>query len=116
MYSSRRIPFRLILAALLLLASPLHAAWDSVPRVDWSKLKPADFRDDELDIPFFLDHFHELVNGIQETGPERGWINIRVWRGEAQQRSYNARVMESYLTVAYFYCTDRPWNIYHGSP
>ena len=23
---------------------------------------------------------------------------------------------ESYLTVAYFYCTDRPWNVYRGSP
>jgi len=99
-----------------LVPSLASAAWDKVPTVDWSKLKPSDFRDDELDIPFFLDHFHELLDGIQETGPERGWINIRVWRGQGQQHSYNARVMESYLAVAHFYCTDRPWNIYRGSP
>src|SRR4051812_25598490 len=77
-------------------SSTAQAAWDAVPTVSWSTLRPSDFRDDELDIPFFLDHFHELVDGIQETGPERGFINIRVWRGQEQQRSYNARVMESY--------------------
>jgi hypothetical protein len=108
----------LLLAICYSIVAPARApaAWDPVPTVDWSKLKPSDFRDDELDIPFFLEHFHELLNGIQETGPERGWIDIRVWRGESQQHSYNARVMESYLTVAWFYCTDRPWNIYRGNP
>lgn len=100
----------------LLISAPARGDWEKVPPVDWSKLKPADFRDDELDLPFFLDHFHELVNGVVETGPQRGWITSHVWRGRDQQHPYNARVMETYLTVAFFYCTDRPWNVYRGSP
>jgi hypothetical protein len=100
----------------VLVPSSARAAWDAVPPVDWSKIKLSDFRDDELDLPFFLDHFHELANGIVETGPQRGYITAHVWRGLGQQHPYNARVMETYLTVAYFYCTDRPWNVYHGSP
>jgi hypothetical protein len=40
-----------------------------------------------------------------------------VWRGrdKNQQGPWNARVMESHLTLAFFYCTDRPWNPYFGS-
>ena len=31
-------------------------------------------------------------------------------------RPYNARIMENHLSLAYFYCLDRPWNVYRGHP
>jgi len=92
-----------------------RAAWEKVPPMDFSKLKPADFRDDELDLPYYLEHFHELANGVVEEGPNRGFIAGAFWRG-ANQPPYNARVLENYLSLAFFYCTDRPWNVYRGSP
>jgi hypothetical protein len=94
------------------------ARWEAVPAVDWSKVKLEDFRDDELDLPYFLHHFHTVANAVQEDGPTRGFMTIPVWRGrdKNQQAPHNARVMESHLTLAFFYCTDRPWNPYLGSP
>jgi hypothetical protein len=90
--------------------------WETVKPVDWSKIKLDDFSDDELDLPQFLHHFHTVAEGVQEDGPTRGFMTIPVWRGrdKNQQAPHNARVMESHLTLAYFYCTDRPWNPYFG--
>lgn len=107
--------FVVITIALWCFVSITAFAWDELPRVDWSKVKPSDFADDELDLPFYLQHFHVLADGIVEQGPERGWIKAGVWRGE-KDPSYNARVLENYLTLAYFYCTNRPWNPYYASP
>ena len=102
----------------LLLALPLScgaAAWDPLPVVDLAKLRPADFRDTELDQPFYLAHFGELAGAVVEQGPDRGFINIPVWRSGRDNKPYNARIMESILSLAYFYALDRPWNPYHGS-
>src|SRR5690242_15960420 len=110
---------RCLLATMLLQSifgvTAASAAWEKIPPVDWSKIKPADFRDDELDLPYDLEHFHVLANGIVEEGPDRGFINAGVWRG-AKDPSYNARVLENYETLAFFYCTNRPWNPYYASP
>src|SRR5439155_5446549 len=48
----------------------------------------------------------------------RGFMGKPVWRGsdKNQQGPWNARVMESHLSLAFFYCTDRPWNPYFASP
>lgn len=105
--------------ALLLLAficGLARADWQKVAPVDWSKIKPSDFRDDELDLPYYLDRFHEMANAVEETGPLRGYINGVFWRAPNVSKPYNARPLESYLTFAYFYCTKRPWNPYYGSP
>src|SRR5688572_10369885 len=115
---------KLFIACLALLSSvsagkgqtPSQNPWPAVPQVDFSKLKPSDFSDDELDIPFYLAHFHRLANSVVETGENRGFINIAVWRGVQDNKPYNARIMENILSLAYFYSTRRPWNQYYASP
>jgi hypothetical protein len=90
--------------------------WPAVPPADFSKLKPSDFSDDELDLPYFLAHFHRLANSVVEDGENRGFINIAVWRNAQDNRPYNARIMENILSLAFFYSTKRPWNQYYASP
>jgi hypothetical protein len=85
-----------------------------VPAVDLSRLKVDDFRDDELDLPLL--HFHELANSVAIEGSSRGYFNLPVWRRPADNRPYNARVMENILSLVWFYTADRPWNPYRGSP
>lgn len=105
--------------AMLLIATfsqPAQSQWPEVPDVDLSKFKPADFTDEELDIPFYLKHFHTFANSVMETGPDKGFINIHVWRDIKDNKPYNARIMENILSLAWFYCTNRPWNIYYNSP
>ena len=91
-------------------------AWQNVPAADFSRLKPSDFQDDELDIPYYLSQFHKLANSVVETGENRGFIDIAVWRNVQDNKPYNARIMENILSLAYFYATKRPWNQYYASP
>jgi len=91
-------------------------SWPKVADVDLAKLKPSDFNDDELDIPYYLKHFHTVANSINESGTEKGYINIAVWRRPQDNKPYNARIMENILSLAYFYSTNRPWNPYYKSP
>ena len=94
----------------------VESAWPPVPRVDTTRVQPADFRDDELDLPFLLIHFHRLAEAVVAAGDNRGYIDIPVWRARQHNVPYNARIMESVLTLAWFYTAPRPWNPYHGSP
>jgi|GEM_PF-807430 len=98
--------------------------WQPVPTV--SAINLAQFSDEELYLPFYergdghglpyyLQHLKELAEGVVQTGEHRGFIDISVWRNPKDNQPYNARVMENILSLAYFYCTDRPWNIYYGS-
>lgn len=87
-----------------------------VPEADLSKLRPSDFSDDELDLPYYLANFHRVANAIVEEGENRGFINIAVWRSKDDNNTYNARIMENCVTLAFFYCTDRPWNMYYKHP
>jgi len=96
--------------------NPVQSQWPAVPDIDLSKYKPADFTDAELDLPYYLKHFHTIANSVVETGPNKGFINIPVWRSPDDNKPYNARIMENILSLAWFYCTNRPWNIYYGSP
>jgi hypothetical protein len=100
---------------LSLFLSSAGAAWQPLPTVDLAKLRPADFRDDELDLPFYLAHFHQLAESVVEEGPDRGFINIPVWRSPGANKPYNARIMESILSFAFFYTYQQPWNPYYGS-
>jgi hypothetical protein len=120
-------PLRLVVGLVLLVSCSMAGAakWEPVPPVDLAQFSPDDFTDEELDmpamagpnqpLPYFLHHFHRLANAVIEEGPNRGFINIAVWRQERDHAPHNARIMENILSLAYFYCTDRPWNPYFGS-
>jgi hypothetical protein len=115
----RLIPIqRTALLAWLVLAG---GAWASasvleVPPADFRGLKLSDFADEELDLPYYLTHFHRVANSIPLDGELRGWVTASLWRGNTNQHTYNARVMENHLSLAYFYCTERPWNSYYAHP
>ncbi|MCE6992463.1 hypothetical protein [Dyadobacter sp. CY323] len=106
-------------STLLLLAviggSVSGQSWPKVKDVDLSKLSPNDFKDDELDLPYYLKHFHTVANSVIESGPDKGYISLAVWRRPVDNKPYNARIMENILSLAYFYATDRPWNPYFKS-
>ena len=89
--------------------------WRKIEAPDFTTISPVMFNDSELDIPFFLAHFHRIANAVVEEGDNKGFIDISVWRNPKDNKPYNARIMESILTLAYFYATDRPWNVYYGS-
>ena len=102
---------------LLAAARPLMAATDeTVPPLDTTKIRPSDFSDADLDLPFALAHFARVANSVVTDGPGRGFINISVWRGTNQLHPYNARIMESILTLAWFYTATQKWNQYRGDP
>src|SRR5580704_13174989 len=98
-----------------LFAQPGSSALPPVPALDASRIKPSDFADDDLDLPFALSHFAEVANAIETDGPNRGFINISVWRGTNQLHPYNARIMESILTLAWFYTAPQSWNQYRAN-
>jgi hypothetical protein len=106
----------LALFALALGVQAGQSPQDQVPPADLMKIKPSDFADDELDLPYYIVNFHKVANSIPLEGNLRGWIGASVWRGNRNQNTYNARVLESQLSLAYFYCTKRPWNPYYGHP
>jgi hypothetical protein len=89
---------------------------EMVPPVDVTRIRPADFTDADLDMPFALVHFSRVANSVLLDGPDRGFISLSVWRGTAQLHPYNARIMESILTLAWFYTARQQWNPYRGNP
>ncbi|MDI1247440.1 MAG: hypothetical protein PSV13_01030 [Lacunisphaera sp.] len=94
----------------------LAQAWPAVPGVDFSTLNLSQFDDRELEVPYFLRHFAQVANAVVESGPDRGFLNLKVNREPADNQNYNARVMENQLSLAYFYTARRPWNPYYGHP
>jgi len=112
----RNMRITIIVLAAITFAFPIAAAeFHPLPAVDLSRLKPADFSDDELDIPYYLAHFKQFADAVKPDGADRGFIDISVWRPESGNKPFNARIMENILSLAYFYCTRRPWNPYYGS-
>jgi len=103
---------------LALASAIIRAAADSalpeVRPVDFAKLSPADFSDEDLDLPYYLAHLHTVANAVESSGPDRGFIRINVWR--RSETPPNARIMENILSLAWFYCADRKWNPYRGDP
>jgi autotransporter-associated beta strand protein len=110
-------PIRSIVGALasLLAIVPLSAQWTSVPSVNFSAIQASQFTDQELEVPYFLNHFAQVANAVVETGTDKGFLNIKVNRDPADNQPYNARVMEMQAVLAYFYTANRPWNPYYGN-
>src|SRR3954466_11180297 len=103
--------------------------FDPLPAVDLAKLSPADFTDDELDVPeggnnathgmpFLLAHFKEVAGAVSDGSGRwpRGFIGIHVWRSPKDNQPHNMRIMENNVALAFFYVTDRHWNVYRGHP
>lgn len=91
-------------------------SWVPVPEIDMSLLSTSDFEDNELNIPYYLKHLSTVANAVVETGPNRGFIDLHVYRSLDENVPINARIMENILSFVYFYITERPWNAYYGSP
>jgi len=92
---------------------------EELPRVDpvgSDEIDPGAFEGLETPIPYGLMHFHRVANAVREAGDTRGFIDVHVWRRKEDNEPYNARIMESVLTLVYFYTRDRSWNVYHGDP
>jgi hypothetical protein len=90
------------------------AAIPEVPPFDPSRVKPSDFSDADLDMPYNITYLPRIANSIETEGADRGFINISVWRGTNNLHPYNARIMESILTLAWFYASPRKWNQYYA--
>jgi len=98
--------------------------WDPVPAMDFSTLSPNDFDNVSMDhrrnanaresMPYFLQNFSRVANCVIEEGPQRGYMDANIWRVVSSNQPYNARVMESHLCLAFFYCTKEKWNPYYG--
>ena len=85
-----------------------------VKEVNLAKMDPSLFQEEEWYAPYYLAHFARLANSIADTGANRGFFRIPVWRNERDNQPYNARIMENIMTLAWFYTQERPWNIYRG--
>ena len=85
-----------------------------LPPANLREIDPNAFSDDELDMPFYVAHFHELANAVIMQGDNRGFISIPVWRNEKDNKPYNARIMENILSLTFFYVTKRSWNPFYG--
>lgn len=102
---------------LLLFALPACHSTNYLPKVkevNLSQIDPASFSEEEWFIPYYLKHFAAVANSVVDTGEDRGFFDLSVWRGSHNHHTYNARVMEGILSLVWFYCTDRPWNIYYA--
>lgn len=95
--------------------TPAGAAVPEVPHFDPARVRPSDFTDAELDMAYNVAYFSRIANSVEMDGPNRGFINIAVWRAGDQLHPYNARIMESILTLAWFYATPRKWNQYYAN-
>ncbi|MGB6745647.1 MAG: hypothetical protein WBE38_18510 [Terracidiphilus sp.] len=110
--SAAAMPF---LSVPKLICAAETSAIPPVPPLDASRIRPSDFADADLGMPFALSHFAEVANSIETDGPDRGFINISVWRGTNNLHPYNARIMESILTLAWFYTAPQTWNQYRAN-
>ncbi len=84
-----------------------------VREVDLNKTDLNHFSEEEWFVPYYLRHFAAVANSVADTGENRGYFNVSVWRGTHNHHPYNARIMEGILSLAWFYTTNRPWNIYY---
>lgn len=121
---------------LLLFTLIIHSAANSqradplpqVAPVKWTEISPADVSNRHALIPiahqppyslaYYLGHFHRIANAVRDTEPNRGLIDIHVWRSAADYNPDNvdARVMENVLSMAWMYTRDESWNPYYADP
>jgi hypothetical protein len=89
-------------------------SFDPVPEVD--EILKADWKPDEYGLLYHYANFARLANSvITEPGELQGWFGEALWR-HYSYAPFNARVMENYHSLAFFYAYEAPWNIYHKDP
>jgi hypothetical protein len=96
-----------------------QSAETSLPKVkpvDLKDINPELFTVEEWYMPYYLKHFAAVANSVSDTGIDRGFFNLSVWRGSRNHHPYNARVMEGMLSLVWFYSSPRPWNPYYDDP
>jgi len=92
------------------------SAGPAVPPLDARNVRISDFRDSELKLALTLPHFARFANSVRMEAPDRGFIDISVWRNPKDNQPYNARIMENILPLAWYYTAHRKWNPYRGDP
>jgi hypothetical protein len=102
-----------------------QSQWNLLPPVDFSTISPDAIGDWLMDRPdgqgtphdinYYIGHFHRLANAVRSEDPNKGFIDISVWRNAADNEPYNARVMENITTLAWFYTREPDWNPYYGN-
>jgi hypothetical protein len=95
-----------------------------VNEMDWSIADPSTVSDSDAYVPigyspdnslaYYLGHFHHLANGVRDSEPNRGFIDIHVWRRADHNIHENARIMENIVSLAWMYTRDEPWNPYYA--
>ena len=87
---------------------------DPVPAVE--AVDKSQWRPEEYDLLFHFVNFSRIANSVvTEPGPLQGWFREALWR-HYSYAPFNARVMENYFSLAFFYGHDAPWNVYYRSP
>jgi hypothetical protein len=84
-----------------------------VKPVELRTVEPSLFSREEWYMPYYLKNFSPVANSVLDTGANRGFINISVWRTPDVNKPYNARIMESILSLTWFYTTKKSWNPYY---
>lgn len=118
-------PRSILMGILILLISLYHIACSTssgsdalhvVKPVELKTIAPEKFTVEEWYVPYYLNHFSRVANSVIDTGATKGFIDIMVWRTPDVNKPYNARIMESVLSLVWFYTTDKPWNLYYADP
>jgi hypothetical protein len=101
-----------------------NTVWNPLPPVDISTISPAAMGDwlidrpvaqgVDYDINYYIAHFHRVANAVRTSDPNKGFIDIVIWRQPQDNEPYNARIMESITTLAWFYSREPAWNPYYG--
>ncbi len=88
----------------------------TVPPFDAAKVNPAHFEGQEHTWAYHLAHLPTVANAVVMEGENRGFIGIPVWRKPEHNVPGSGRILENHVSLAFFYTTNRPWNVYRGNP
>jgi len=80
-----------------------------------SQVNPAQFAGEDHKYGYHLRHLPTVANAVLMEGPNRGFIDLPVWRSKQHNVPGNARVLENHVSLTFFYTADKPWNVYRGN-
>lgn len=91
-------------------------AMPSEPIPSVKSIDRAQWKEQEYDLLYHFVNLERLANSVNmEPGPLQGWFREALWR-HYSYAPFNARVMENYHSLAFFYGYEAPWNIYYRHP